>query len=104
MNKSNLSLIGFLQALGVVVYCALVVGVFWLAERFFVTPPDFFGIILMLVLLVFSAAVSGAIVFGYPAYLALNNRIKDALSVFVYTLLYCLGIIGIVVIILIVMD
>jgi len=97
--KTNLSLIGFLQALGVIVYCALAGGFFWLADIFFVAPPGFLGIVLMLVFLVFSVAVSGAIVFGYPAYLALNNRIKDALSLLIYTLIYTLGFVIVIVII-----
>jgi len=97
--KTNLFLIGFLQALGVIVYCALASGFFWLADRFFVTPPGFLGIVLMLVFLVFSVAVNGAIIFSYPAYLALNNRIKEALSLLIYTLLNILGFVIIIVII-----
>ncbi|MBL7155086.1 MAG: hypothetical protein ISS88_01085 [Candidatus Portnoybacteria bacterium] len=97
--KTNLFLIGFLQALGVIAYCALAGGFFWLADRFFTTPPGFLGIVLMLVFLVFSVAVSGTIVFGYPAYLALNQRVREALSLLIYTLLYILGFVIIIVII-----
>ena len=97
--KTNLCLIGLVQALGVIVYCALAGGFFWLADKIFIVPPDFLGIVLMLVFLVFSVAASGAIVFGYPAYLALNNRIKDALSLLIYTLLYTLGFVIIIVVI-----
>lgn len=93
MKKLNPSTIGLLQALGVVAYCTLVVGVLNLFGRIFFAPVGFFGSVFMLILLVFSAAVSGSIVFGYPAYLALNKRIKEALSILVFTLLYCLGII-----------
>ncbi len=102
--KTNLSLIGLVQALGVIVYCALAGGFFWLAEKVFIVPPDFLGIVLMLVFLVFSVAVSGAIVFGYPAYLALNNKIKDALSLLIYTLLYTLGFVIIIVVIITVLG
>jgi len=97
--KTNLFLIGFLQALGVIAYCVLAGGFFWLANKFFATPPGFLGIILMLIFLVFSVAVSGVIVFGYPAHLAFNQRFKDALSLLIYTLLYTLGFVIIVVII-----
>ena len=100
MNKSNPSLIGFLQALGVVAYCALIGGFFQLGNRFFPKQSVFLMSVLVLILLVFSAAITGMIVFGYPAYLALNKRIKEALFVFFYTLLYFLGIIGIMIIIL----
>jgi len=40
-------------------------------------------------------------IFGYSAYLALNQKIKEALDVFSYTLLYFLGFIGIMIIILV---
>ncbi len=100
MSKTKLSLIGLLQALGVVGYCFLIGGFIWFASEYFATPPGFLGVALWLSLLVFSAAVSGSIVFGYPAYLALNQNIKDALNLIVYTLLYILGLIGIIIILL----
>ncbi len=96
----KLSTIGLLHAIGVISYCALI-GIFlWMAEEYLPTPPGYLGTILILVLLVFSAATTGAIVFGYSAYLGLQNRIKDALTVFAYTLLYCLTFIIIAVLIL----
>lgn len=91
MKKPNLCLLGFLQALGVIVYCGLVAGFFWSCNKFFVAASGFWATALMLALLVFSAAVTGSIVFGYPAYLALKGKIKDALTLLAYTLLYCLG-------------
>ncbi len=100
MDKTRQSLIGLLQALGVTAYCFLISGFFWAMEKIAITPPNFLIAALMLTILVFSAAVTGAIVFGYPAYLALNGKIKDGISIFAYTLLYCLGIIAIIIIIL----
>ena len=99
MNKSNLPLIGFFQAASITIYCVLISGLFSFFKKFFINPPEFLGTVLMLVLFVFSAAVTGSIAFGYPVYLALNNKIKEALSVFAYTLLYCLGIIVIIIIV-----
>jgi len=96
MKKINPSTIGLLQALGVVIYCALVVGILNFFGKIFFNPPGFFGSVFILVLLVFSAAVSGSIVFGYPAYLALNKKIKEALSVLAFSALYSLGIILII--------
>ncbi len=98
MNKSNLSLIGFLQALSLIIYCSLIAGLFWIADNYFRVPPRFLGTVIMLLLFVFSAAITGSIVFGYPVYLALNQKIKEALSVFAYTLLYCLAFIIIAII------
>jgi len=102
MKKLNLSTIGLLQALGLTVYCALVVGVMhWFGQVFF-APPGFWGSLLILVLLVFSAAVSGSIVFGYSAYLFLKyKKTKEPLSILAFTLLYCLAIIIIIVILIV---
>lgn len=101
MRKLSLSLIGFLQALGVTLYASLVSALIHFLSSFLKDKPDnILGIALMLSLLVFSAAVSGSIVFGYPAYLALNQRAKEALRLLLYTFLYCLGMIGIIIIIL----
>ena len=97
--KTNPSLISFLQALAMVIYCTLVGGFFWLANKFFVVSQGFLVSVLMLVFLVFSVAVSGAIVFGYPAYLALNQKVREALSLLIYTLLYTLGFVMVIVII-----
>jgi hypothetical protein len=48
----------------------------------------------MLNLLVFSAAVTGSMVFGFPVYLALvKNKIKEALTILTFTALYALAII-----------
>ncbi len=101
MNKTKLSLIGLLQAFGMVGYCFLVGGFIWYASKYFAAPPGLLGVALWLSLLVFSVAVSGSIVFGYSAYLALTQNIKDALTLIAYTLLYILGLIGIIIILLV---
>lgn len=76
MNKPNLVLIGFLQALGIIIYCFLIAGLFRLLEKFLPASPVFLGSSLILALLVFSAAVTGSIVFGYSAYLAFKKELK----------------------------
>ncbi len=103
MNKSP-ALIGLGQALAIVIYCSLIGGFFHLGNKIFPQESDFWVSILILLLLVFSAAVSGVIVFGYPAYLVLKGKIREALSVFAYTLLYCLGFIAIFIILLTVLE
>ena len=89
MKKNHPAFIGFLQALGVVVYVSLV-SLFMnvLAMYPQISPNMFFSMSLMLLLLVFSAATTGAIVFGYPAYLFLNKQAKKGLQIFGYTLLF----------------
>lgn len=101
MRKLSPNLIGLLQALGVIVYVALISGLFELLGRTFVIRSVFLGSLLMLALLVFSAAVTGSIVFGYSAYLGLNKRVKEALSVVGFTLLYLIGMIIIIVILIV---
>jgi len=96
-RKINPYLIGLFQALGVVVYCVLVAEIFNLCGKFFVGQAGFFTSVFVLILIVFSAAVTGSLVFGYPAYLFLKyKKTKEPLSILAYTLLYCLGIIIVV--------
>ena len=101
MKKFKLSTIGLLQALGVVSYCFLISGFFQMMEKFDIQPPVFAVAGFMLLLLVFSVTVVGLVVFGYAAYLALNQKIKQALSVIGFTLLYLLGI-GVLILIILV--
>ena len=92
MKKTNLSIIGLVQALSLVGYCVLIAGMLNLFGKTLTAPVGFPGSVLILVLLVFSAAVTGSIVFGYPAYLFLKNKqTKQALLILAYTLLYCLA-------------
>lgn len=88
--KKSLWLIGLIQALGVAVYCALVAGFVDLMSRTEIMMPRFWGTAFMLVLLVFSAAATGLIVFGYPVLLFLKSRVKEGLVLLGYTLLFCL--------------
>jgi len=86
-GESQPALVGLVQSVLVAVYCALVGAlIFYIADA--LPRPEFFGIFLMLVLLVFSAAVTGSLVFAYPAYLSLNKKIKESLQVLGFTLLF----------------
>ncbi|OGY22833.1 MAG: hypothetical protein A2Y57_02915 [Candidatus Woykebacteria bacterium RBG_13_40_7b] len=86
------NLVGLLQSLGVAIYCLLIGSFFFFMEKT-TLKPGFLGIALMLILLVFSASITGSIVFAYPAYLCLNKKIKESLEILAYTLLYSLIII-----------
>ena len=93
LGTKSASTIGLFQALAVTIYCALIAGFFYIMTKT-ATQPGFFGFFLMLILLVFSAAVTGAMVFGFPAYLALiKNKVKEALTILAFTSLYALVII-----------
>jgi len=94
LEREKLSTIGLCQALFVTVYCGLVALLFNYLTKAIPSGPGFFGFFFMLILLVFSAAVTGSVVFGYPVYLALaKNKIKEALTILAFTLLYSLVII-----------
>ncbi len=88
LENKNPVLIGLLQAVGISAYCALIASFFYLMSKT-QKEPQFFGFFLLLTLLVFSAAVTGSMMFGYPAYLVLvKNKTKEALTILVYSLLF----------------
>lgn len=103
-KPQNPSLIGFLQVIGVSLYSALVAGFFFLMDKISTNEMNYLGIVLLLILMVFSAALTGAMVFGYPAYLALKNKIKEALQILAYTLVYGIIIILLVIFVLIFLE
>ncbi len=80
-------LVGFLQALAISIYSAIV-GAFLFYIPSILPKPGFLGTFLLLIVFVFSAAVTGSLVFGLPTYLAINKRIKEAVSLLGYTLFY----------------
>jgi len=97
MKKLTPPTIGLLQALGLALYCALIAATLNSFGKVSTAPIGILGTVLLLVLLVFSAAITGSIVFGYPVYLALHKKFKDALSILAFTALYCLILILIIV-------
>ncbi|MCX6796324.1 MAG: hypothetical protein NTW06_02380, partial [Candidatus Falkowbacteria bacterium] len=64
MKKLNPSLIGLLQAVGVIAYCILIAALLNFLGKTSIQPPGILGFAAMLVVLVFSAAITGSIVFG----------------------------------------
>lgn len=96
LEKQSASTIGLLQAIGVTLYCGLIATFFSIMTKA-ASKPGFFGFFLILILFVFSAAITGTLVFGFPGYLAvIKNKIKEAMSILAFTLLYTLAIILIV--------
>ena len=88
LKKCKPSSIGLIQAIGVVIYCALIALVLFGLNGFMIMATPFISGALMLLLLVISAAVTGLLVFGYPAILALDKKINEAIIVVTFTLLY----------------
>ena len=97
MKKIGLSYIGLFQALGVVIYSAIVGVLITSLDKIGAAPPKFLAITSVLSLVVLSVAIVGFLIFGYAAYLALKNKLSDAVYVILYTLLYLLALVMIVI-------
>ncbi len=88
MRKGEILRYALLNAFGTAVYVIVVVSLIYLAghgaleeEKSTVLIP-----MAMLMLFVFSAAFTGALVFGRPVVWYLDGKKKEALSLLVYTL------------------
>jgi len=92
-EKISAVLVGLIQAGAVVAYCALVSGFFFflLHSGSGFQPEAFWGPLIMLTLLVFSASVMGIIIFGYAVVLALDNKLKIAGKVLLWTLIFLIA-------------
>ncbi|KKR54369.1 MAG: hypothetical protein UT91_C0017G0003 [Parcubacteria group bacterium GW2011_GWA2_40_23] len=94
-EKVSPVIVGLIQAGAVVVYCSLVSSFFWFMSNSSKTdfqPEAFWGPLIMLTLLVFSASVMGIIIFGYAVVLALDNKLKTAGKVLLWTLVFLVAI------------
>jgi len=96
INESAVLRFGFLSGVAEAAYCLLIGFLFSLLEQLKIEPPQVVGQLFFLLLLVFSAGISGLIVFGYPLYLAFQRRFAEALMTVAITLATLL-IIGILV-------
>lgn len=90
IDKMSVALVGFIQAIGVAIYCSLISLFLWTMGHNIENAPEIASGAVMLMLLVFSAAICGTLVFGYPVYLTFDKNIKKALQVLGYTFLYLL--------------
>ena len=71
-------MLGFIFAAGVLVYVGLVALFMTGLAANFEGIPQATGVLFMLLLLCFSAATVGALIFGRPVYLLLDKRLKQA--------------------------
>lgn len=90
--KLPLSIIGFFQALGLVLYCAAVGFLMISGEVWFGPMVGILGFVLFLLLFVVSALISAGIVLGYPAWLFLQKRISQAIDLVIWTVFWLLAI------------
>lgn len=66
LEKFSLSFIGFLQAFGITLYCALIGLLLWAGGEIFGPVKTFLGPFLVLSLLVASVLICALLAFGYP--------------------------------------
>ena len=89
--------LGLVQALAVTLYVTLVSSFINYMGHSNFGSNDFLTAVMMLSLLVFSAALTGLLIFGLPIYLIIDKKVKQALSILGYTFLWLLLIIILVV-------
>lgn len=82
---------GFLQALGIVAYCALIGLFVFNANSFIGKIGDKFGSILFLLLFSTSVLVCGTIVFYKPYRFFVEGKKKDALDTVIFTAIWLLS-------------
>ena len=80
--------LGFLQALGVAVYCSLIGLVLWQGQNIFPKVNPYFGPVMFLLLFSASVLICGLMVFYKPYQLFFAGKKKEAISVVVSTSLW----------------
>ena len=87
-GKHSLITISVLGGVAISLYCGLFTLMLWYAGDFLSSKmSNVLGSMFGLILLVFSVAVSGVCVFGYPAYLVMEKKYKQAFKAVGITLL-----------------
>lgn len=91
LEKEKSWKVGLLQALAVAIYCGLVATFITNIEHIFPNQPGVVGLFLFLSLLVFSASITGSLVFAYPVYLAvMKKKLNEAFQVLAFTVFFLL--------------
>jgi|SRR3990167_4926979 len=84
--KNNLIIRALTHALGVLIYVSLIAAFLFNGQNIFGKDDKFLMPVAMLLLLVISATITGALVLGKPILLYLDGNKTDALKLFSYTL------------------
>ncbi len=85
MKNSKLFLRGILNSLGVIAYVFLLVLVMNSAQDIFKAENELIAPMIFLILFVFSALITGALILGRPITLYLNGAKKEGLKLLFYT-------------------
>ena len=86
---------GFLQALGIAVYCSLIGLFIFNADSVIGKIGDKFGPILFLLLLSTSVLICGTIVFYRPYRFFVEGKKKEALDTVIYTAIWLFALLSI---------
>ena len=87
MKKGKIIRHAFVNALGTAVYIIIIASFLYLGSNgLFGENESIFIPITMLMLLVFSAALTGWLIFGRPVMWYLDGKKKEAMSLLIYTL------------------
>ena len=85
MDQKKIISISLLNALGVIIYISLVAFVMLNSENLFGQMDNLWGPVGFLLLFTVSAAITGLLVLGRPAYLFLNGQKTEAVKMLIYT-------------------
>lgn len=83
--KFSPALLGFIQALGVTVYCSFVGVIFWKGNEIFGKLDRYIGPVAFLLLFIASAMICALMVFYQPYLLFFDGKKKEALETVVNT-------------------
>ena len=84
--KYPLGVVGFFQALALVLYCSLVALMLSQGENWFKKVPEYFGPFIFLMVFTTSALISAIIILGYPIILFWHKKqTKEAIKLILYT-------------------
>lgn len=85
MKASSPTLTGFLQALGVTLYCSFVGVIFWKGNEIFGAADRYVGPVAFLLLFIASAMICALMVFYKPYMLFFDGKKKEAVDTVVNT-------------------
>lgn len=87
----NINKSGFLNALGALVYIVIVATIMQNGEKIFGKTDNFITGISFLLLFTLSAFTVGGLVVGKPIMLYIDNKKKEAITLFITTALWLAG-------------
>jgi len=82
-KQENYWMFGLSAALIEAVYCFFIAVLMNFLNTIIIGPGDIITFLLLLIIMVFSAALSGFLIFGYPIYLVFKKQYQEA----IYTIL-----------------